>query len=1168
MGASGCEAAGEGTPEAPGLKGDSPVSRQSSALRAEGAIVSEAASEGAFALFEAGAAAPLFVSDQDYAGVARAARDLQSDIARVSGAEPTLTMADAGSGSPAVLIGSLNSPLIAGLVQAGKIDLSSLAGKWEAFVIQVVDEPFAGVEQGLVIAGSDKRGTIYGIYELSEEIGVSPWHYWADVPPQTKSQIYVSPGVHTMGEPAVKYRGLFINDEAPALTDWYTNSFGGRGPGFHSAFYAHVFELILRLKGNYLWPAMWGKSFNVDDPENPRLADEYGIVMGTSHHEPLTRSEQEWYDTGHTAEQWSYSTNGGELRSFWQGGAERMADRELLVTVGMRGSGDIPNPDQGIPLMETIVSDQRQILQSATGKNPSEIPQVWTLYKEVQNFYDGGMQVPDDITLMFADDNWGNIRRLPASNGTPRGGGYGIYYHYDYVGGPRSYRWLNTNPIPRVWEQMRLADSLGATQVWIVNVGDLKPMEYPLHFFMDLAWDPQGWTAARLADYPRRWAKAQFGLEHAFEIGHLISQYSKFNGRRKPELLSSGTYNLENFREADTVVEEYNALVTEAKAIEAQLPTEMRDAYYQLVLHPIEACANLNEMYVSQAKNARFASQGRASTNAMAAHVDALFDNDSTITGRYHSVAGGKWNHMMKQTHIGYTGWDHPATQVRPSTQSINVTGSGIGIAVEGSTQAFAPSGAAPTLPELSVYYPDEVRTVEVFNRGTGSVDFTAQSDVAYVTVTPSSGTLGDDTTLTFSVDWAQVPEGESQATVTVSGAGGDVNVQLPLRNPASPRPEEVAGFVEQNGYVSVDASHFTDRVDQAGVGWAIVPDLGRTGNAVHVMPQSAASLTPGGDSPQLHYDMLFWEAGQVQVRVYLSPSLPVHGSHSRYAVSFGDAQPQSVDIHEGLPADFSSSAPVWETWVSDNIIVKSTNHTVQSGMNTLKLWMVDSAVVVQKIVVSRGAPPTSYLGAPTRLPLNVDVEEVVPDVGAPDGPAGTGGATGAGGATSVAGMGGSGSGSGGGPAMGGGGAIPTGSGGAVGGGGAIPTGSGGAVGGGGAIPTGSGGAVGGGGAIPTGSGGAVGGGGAIPDGAGGALGIGGTNPVGAGGTNPAGMGGNSSGTTNPGSTAGSGDDGCSCRTAGHKTPNPWASLGALFALAGVVVRRRRQSEPKHHRAL
>jgi hypothetical protein len=961
-----------------------------SALRAEGTLVTQDASKAAFTLFAGGQAAPILVSDADFPGVVRAAKDLQADVERVSGVKPALTEGATATGASVVLVGTLgHSAVIDGLVAAGKLDASGLTGKWEKFVIQAVDAPMAGVEKGLVIAGSDKRGTIYGIYELSEEMGVSPWYDLADVPPAKKSQLHVLAGEHTLGEPTVKYRGFFINDEAPSLSGWYAATYGNTGPGFNSQFYVRVFELLLRLKGNYLWPAMWGKSFNADDEENPRLADEYGVVMGTSHHEPLTRSEQEWYDNGHTAEEWRYDTNGAALRSFWEGGIERMGERESLITVGMRGSGDIPNPSAGIPLLEEVVTAQREIIGRVTGKDVATVPQVWTLYKEVQTYYDEGMEVPDDVTLIFADDNWGNVRRLPPREGAARTGGYGVYYHYDYVGGPRSYRWLNTNQVSRVWEQMRRSYDLGARQVWIVNVGDIKPMEYPLHFFMDMAWNPESWTTPRLVDYPRRWAAAQFGPEHAAEIGTLVEQYSRFNSRRKPELLSGTTYSVENFREADTVVDEYNALLTKAEEIDATLPEELRSAFFQLVLFPIRACANLNDMYVSVAKNDLYNSQGRASTNAMADRVQTLFNNDATIAEQFHTINGGKWDQLMTQTHISYTTWDNPEVDVVPATKRLQATGAAaMGVSVEGSRTA-ATTGAA-TLPELTAYYPEEDRRIEVFNRGAGSFDFTATSDKPYVTVTPASGSVSADTRLTVVVDWAQVPMGDSTAAIAITGGTATVTVNLPLRNPESPRPEAVTGFVESNGYVSMEASHFTERVDGAGTGWIQVPGLGRTLNSMVSDPPNAASVTPSANTAHLDYKMHLFTTGQVTVDVYLSPSLPVHGSGLRYAVGFDGGQSTSVNIHTDLPATFTDTAPVWEKWVSDNVILKSTTHNITTaGEHTLNLWMVDPGVVVQKIVVKTGAVPATYLGPPARLPLNVDVELIAPEIPPTDDPGG-----------------------------------------------------------------------------------------------------------------------------------------------------------------------------------
>ncbi|HEX9107472.1 MAG TPA: glycosyl hydrolase 115 family protein, partial [Longimicrobiales bacterium] len=593
------------------------LSAQMPALGETTSYVTEQAASGRFPLFASGRAATLVVSSADWPGVVRAAKDLRADVGRVTGTEAPLMTAAAGTPpettSPAVLIGTIGrSPLIDALVQARKLDVSGVAGKWETFVTQVVADPLPGVKQALVIAGSDKRGTIYGIYDLSAQIGVSPWYWWADVPAQHRGALYVLPGRHTQGEPAVKYRGIFLNDEAPALTGWAREKFGG----MNHQVYEHVFELILRLKGNYLWPAMWGNAFNADDTLNPVLADEYGVVMGTSHHEPMLRAQQEWKRFGKG--EWNYEHNDSTLRAFWADGIRHMGTHESIVTVGMRGDGDMPmTQGSNIALLERIVADQRKIIEQVTGKPASQTPQLWALYKEVQDYYDKGMRVPDDVTLLFSDDNWGDIRRLPSARDRNRAGGFGIYYHFDYVGGPRNYKWIDTNPIPRVWEQMRLAHEYGANRIWIVNVGDLKPMEYPISFFLDYAWSPERIPVAALAEYPRRWAAQQFGQEHAAEIGRVLATYHRYASRRKPELLDTATYSLTSYAEAERVIADWRTLDAQARSLEAQLPAPAHDAFYQLVLHPIEAYANLQDLYITVAKNRMYASmmQWRAATN-------------------------------------------------------------------------------------------------------------------------------------------------------------------------------------------------------------------------------------------------------------------------------------------------------------------------------------------------------------------------------------------------------------------------------------------------------------------------------------------------------------------------------------------------------------------------
>jgi hypothetical protein len=377
-------------------------------------------------------AATLYVDVNDYAVVKKTTELFQQDIQKVSGKTASIVNKITSS-TNLIIIGTVGkSALVDQLIQQRKLNVDSLKNKWEAYQVQVVKNPVKGVEQALVIAGSDRRGTAYGVFELSAQMGVSPWHYWADVPAKKKNEIYYTGG-YQYDAPVVKYRGIFINDEAPALSGWSKEKFGG----FNHLFYEKVFELILRMKGNYLWPAMWGSAFNDDDTLNPVVADQYAIVMGTSHHEPLIRAHDEWRRYGKG--KWNYDSNATNLQAFWKDGIKRMGNRENIISIGMRGDGDEPmTRGTAIALLERIVKDQREIIAQGTGKPASATPQLWALYKEVQDYYDKGMRVPDDVTLLLCDDNWGNIRKLPKPADKPHAGGYGIYYHYDYVGGPRN----------------------------------------------------------------------------------------------------------------------------------------------------------------------------------------------------------------------------------------------------------------------------------------------------------------------------------------------------------------------------------------------------------------------------------------------------------------------------------------------------------------------------------------------------------------------------------------------------------------------------------------------------------------------------------------------------------------------------------------------------------
>lgn len=926
--------------------------------------VSNLPSKGSFPLASNGKAASILVSDDDYAGVIRVAGHLQNDIQNVTDVLPNIFNSISQTGDYVVIIGALGkSSIINRLVKEGKIDATQLQGKWEKFTTQIVENPVAGVKKALVIVGSDKRGTIYGIYDLSNQIGVSPWYFWADVPVIKQSGLYVLPGVHTLGEPQVKYRGIFINDEAPALTGWVDENYGK----FNAQFYDKVFELILRMKGNYLWPAMWSEKFYTDDSQNAILADEYGIVMGTSHHEPLTRAHGEW---NKSLGKWDYTTNAKGLKQFWKGGMERMGNKETLVTVGMRGDGDEAlSEETATELLETIVRDQRKIIAEVTGKPAEETPQIWALYKEVQDYYDKGMRVPDDVTLLLCDDNWGNIRKLPSLNDKPRKGGYGIYYHFDYVGGPRNYKWINTNQIERTWEQMHLAYEHGVDKVWIVNVGDIKPMEFPIQFFFDYAWNPEEWNADNLQDYYSLWANDVFGGIQTEAIADIMKKYTKYNARRKHELIDASTYNLHNYNEADNVVEQYNTLAKKTQAINSELPEIYKDAYYQLVLFPVLASANLNELYVSAAKNNLYAKQGRTSTNFYADKVKEFFNKDIELTNYYHKeMANGKWNHMMSQTHIGYEIWQEPKFNKIPETFKIDQADDAeMGVSIEGSKEWWSGNNEDAILPIFDSFN-NQKYPIEIFNRGKKSFTYEIKSNDAWVKISEPNGPIENEKSIMVSINWDSAPKGIQNSIITVVGAGKQVPIYIKINNL---NPSNVKGFVENNGYIVINAKNFSKKHEPKQFQWKVVENLGKTGDAVISLPIKKGRVELSKKSPKLSYNVNFQNKGKVKVHMYFSPTINYATREGMYfGLSFDNKSLTKVNFDSDHNIfNYNGKVPSnWHSNVSDNIKIITTEFEInEAGNHTLNYFRVDEGLVLQRIIIEteNSDLKQTYLGPP-----------------------------------------------------------------------------------------------------------------------------------------------------------------------------------------------------------
>ncbi|MDT0345953.1 glycosyl hydrolase 115 family protein [Streptomyces litchfieldiae] len=1011
------------------------------ATERRGIFISPSWQPGSLPLVAGGRAAPIVVSGDDYPGVIRAAGDLQADIERVTGVDPLLSQDEAPDGhEDIVIVGTIGrSPLIDRLIRAGKLDVNGIRGKWETTREQVVANPLPGVRRAFVIAGSDQRGTIFGIYETSKQMGVSPWYWWDDVPARQHAELYVLPGRHTQGTPAVKYRGFFINDENPALGDWAPAFFGpGHAPGFpngfNSEFFAKVFEVMLRLKANYLWPAVWGRAFAEDDPRNHATATEYGVVMGTSHEAPMMRGIEEWNrharpavrdgdgnivtpgsdPYGGTGE-WSFRRNREAVEQYWADGIRRMVEEnfEGVVTLGMRGNGDVSLPDgDGIELMESILARQREILQEVAVGDITEIPQVQTLYKEVQRYWDQGLRPPDDVTVIFCDDNWGNMRKVPDQRLEERTGGYGLYYHFDYVGGGRNYKWVDTINLASTWEQLNLSYQYGIDRLWVVNVGDMKAEEMPLQFFLDYAWDPERWTIDRLGEWERRYAEQNFGPAHAEAIAEVLHAYGVLQARRKPELLNrritldpakdpatdssavvyddkATPFSINHYRELDRVTDEWEQLDAEAQRIGEELDPACHDAYYQLVQYQVEATANLYALRQAEFTSLHYAAQGRAEANRLADTTDARFADDQAMSDYYNNtLSDGKWHGFQSQPKIGYgdverygpdAPWQQPQTPnhvalpdaVFPPVRRVELAeGPEMGVGIDGSDLWWPNAEEPAELPVFSPYQSQPEQYIEVFNRGSAPFEYRIEPAESWVTVTNPTGTVETQVRSIVRVDFAAAPRGRTTVPITVTGPeGASVEVRAVVDNPDVPR-RRLAGFIEANGYVSMEAAHYSRAVNTSGVRWTVLPDLGRTGDGVTPFPVTVPRQTPGGRSPRLEFEVTLFTTGPVEVLAYLSPRnnvLPTDGL--TYAVSFDDETPQTVNVTAVTGANDTTMNKQWERNTSNNTNLTVTSHTITApGRHLLKFWMVDPTVVLQKLVVDTGGLKPSYLGPPESM--------------------------------------------------------------------------------------------------------------------------------------------------------------------------------------------------------
>lgn len=982
-------------------------------------------------------------NDSEYDGISIIAEAFKADIARVTGIGvddegvanespnglQVVTDKSQLSGKAIIAgtIGSNGNDLINQLVSEGKINVSDIEGKWESYKLQVVKNPIAGVDEALVIAGSDKRGTIYGIFRISELMGVSPWVWWADATPAVQSRVDLN-GAElnvTSKEPSVKYRGIFLNDESPSLTSWTDNKYKGRNANF----YKHVFELILRLKGDYLWPAMWGNEFSKDGTDggasadtlaNAKLADQYGVVMGTSHHEPLYRAGNEWgQEYGQykgslnmgSADAWNKYNIPGEanynekintaIENFWRDGVKRNGEFDNICTVGMRGEADssLPaadNPPKYAELLNYIITQQKNILNEEGDTNPTQL----VIYKEVENAWNEGalydQDCMKDTIAMFADDNWAYLRTLPTVDQQDKVGGLGMYYHFDYVGGPKSYTWIQTAQISKIWDQMSVAYDYGIDDVWIVNVGDLKPMEYNISYFLDLGYDYEKWGVngnQKLDEYKAEWIKEQFGKadgsglndEQLSEALQLIDDYLDLETSRKVEHIlydtadsCSDMFSVDNYSEAQDILIKCNNIMDRAEALKAQVPSDLQAAFYQLVYYPAMAVPNVIKIQIYAALNNKYAKMNLTAANTYKKLCEDAIAFDKELFDIYNNDmpgVGDKWKGMQSSNqnnpdqngpgyHFGMTGWQ-TTTGKLPALKTVNASGSsGLNVLVEnitGSMTTAYTSGTA-SLPAFTSVN-KEAYTIELANTGSSSYNYTASASADWIKLSKTSGSVNTIANIEVSVDWSKVT-GNVSGTVTISDGSNsvDVNVSAEVIDTTGLSDKT---YVMANGYATIDVSNysaikngsgFNNRNEFVSNNMVVVPDNGKYMSSVRTSSSTVTYMDESelAEAPYVEYKVYVPYDGTYNIQSQFNPTSNVeYGKKElRYGISVDGGD---ITITNSIGSDYLAGA-YSGTWTRD--IEKNgrssvvSNVSLKAGTHTIRYYQCDPNMALIRMTV------------------------------------------------------------------------------------------------------------------------------------------------------------------------------------------------------------------------
>lgn len=922
-------------------------------------------------------AATVFYSQSEPELVSLAAEMLCDDAQRVTGKKIPLKKTDRPKGKNAVIVATLGSnPFVESLIASGKINADGLKGAWERFLITTVSNPAKGIDKALVILGSDRRGAAYGVVTLSEALGVSPFYWWADVPVQERSGIYLPQTEYLSKTPDVKYRGIFINDEGWGFQPWASKTIepelGAPGPKT----YSKVCELLIRLKANMLAPAMHPATVAFNRiPENKVVADRWGIIITTSHCEPLHYNNTTEWDKK-TQGEWNYLTNKQGINSVLEQRVSEVAPYENVYVLAMRGIHDaglvgVPQ-DQKVAVTEAALTDQRAMLAKHIDQPIDRIPQVFVPYKEVLDIYEQGLNLPDDVTIVWPDDNFGYIKRLPDASERKRKGGSGVYYHISYLGGPHDYLWLNTTPPTLIYEEMHKAYLAGADRYWLLNVGDIKPGELGIKFFMDLAWDVEAFDFDKAYDFIPDFLASIFGQEYRVALADIMNAYYLQGFRRKPEAMGWGVewnsafarermtdtdFSFANYDEAESRLAEYDRIAARAKAVMDALPSEKRDAFFQLVYYPVKGASLMNRKMLLAQKSRIYGRQRRAATALIAAKAHEAFDSLAMLNEEYNGLRSGKWRHTMQLA----PGWTADYLNM-PETGSAALSESAeINIAVPGQGADYL-CGDAGVLPcqtphmAITPYF-------EIYNTGKKPFDWHALCSNPAISLSSTQGTVDDQCRVCVDIDWSKVPDGKSSALCKVNGCGRELTVLIPLFKPTAGQMRDADGcYIELGGVVSMPAGSYSRVTPSGTVSPTAVRGIGyETDCLLMGEPLSQMESHRLESRAKVEYDFYSFSGGNAEIDIY---ALPVFGINKNSGTQYGVRIDDGIIVWAGEPS--KEYSPKWNENVIKNSAVSTMRLAVgDPGKHTLTIYCSDPGIVLQKIVLDFGGEKPSYLGPP-----------------------------------------------------------------------------------------------------------------------------------------------------------------------------------------------------------